>query len=52
MNHVALLLTLESKLPEHTYLAVERRAAELDGEDRRSYLQRVLDERERSEGGA
>jgi hypothetical protein len=44
------LLALQLKLPTHTYKAVKRRAEAMDSEDeRRGYLEGVLERRERSE---
>lgn len=46
------LLALNLKLPSHTYRAVKLRAEELEEEERRAFLERVLSEQERSEGAA
>lgn len=46
-----LLTQLQLKLPTHTYQAVKRRAGELQESERTSYLDGILRERERSEGG-
>ncbi len=47
-----LLLALQLKLPTHTHRAVKLHAAELKEPRRTEYLERVLGERERSEGAA
>jgi len=43
------LLTLQLKLPTHTYKAVKLRASELQGDEREAYLEGILEQRERSE---
>lgn len=45
------LLALQLKLPTHTYRAVKLRAEELQGDEREAYLEEILAQWERSEGG-
>jgi hypothetical protein len=50
MNPTDPLLALQLKLPNRTYRAVKRRAEELQGDERETYLSKVLADRERDEG--